>query len=92
MKEVKHPFIERKEGILSREPIIRGTRTPVRAIVELTQLGQSPKRIMEGLPHLNLDSIYAALSYYNSNREEIDWHIERNAIPDHLVHPSVRDL
>jgi uncharacterized protein (DUF433 family) len=42
------------ENILGGEPIIEGTRTPVRAIVELWRLGISPEEIPHRLPHLTL--------------------------------------
>ena len=87
-----HQYIIRKEGILSREPIIKGTRTPVRAIVENSRLGYRPEKILKGLPHLSLKAIHDALSYYNHHAEEIEEHIERNKVPAHLIHPSMRDL
>ena len=62
------------------------------AIVELTRLGHTPERIIDALPHLSLDAILDALSYYNDHKMEIDEHIERNQIPSALIHPSVRNL
>ncbi len=87
-----HQYIIRKEGILSREPIVKGTRTPVRAIVENSRLGYTPEKILEALPHLSLEAIHDALSYYDHHTEEIEGHIQRNRIPEHLIHPSVRNL
>ena len=87
-----HQYIIRKEGILSREPIIKGTRTPVRAIVENSRLGYTPEKILEALPHISLEAIRDACSYYNHHTEEIEEHIERNRVPEHLIHPSVRSL
>jgi len=40
-----HPHITQVEGILSGEPVIKGTRTPVRAIVEHWKFGDSPENI-----------------------------------------------
>ena len=88
----EHCYIVRKEGILSREPIVKGTRTPLRAIVELSRIGYTPQEVLDSLPHLSLAAIYDALSYYYDHQEEIERHIERNKVPDHLIHPSVRDL
>ena len=87
-----HQYIVRKEGILSREPVVNGTRTPVRAIVGNSRLGYTPKKILEALPHLSLKAIHDALSYYNHHTEEIEEHIEQNRVPEHLIHPSVRGL
>ena len=89
---IEHPNITRNERILSGEPIIRGTRTPVRAIVENWRLGLAPEEIPIHLPHLTLAQVFAALSYYSDHQEEINAHIERNRIPPELIDPLVRDL
>ena len=88
----EHCYIIRKEGILSREPIVKGTRTPVRAVVELWRLGYAPEEIPGGLPHLSLAAVFDALSYYCDHKEEINEYIIRNRVPDELIHPSVRHL
>src|SRR5947207_2439126 len=49
-----HPYIVRDEAILGGEPIIKGTRTPVRAIVENWRLGLAREDICTHLPHLSL--------------------------------------
>lgn len=87
---IEHPNITRKEQILGGEPIIRGTRTPVRAIVENWRLGLAPEEIPIHLPHLTLAQVFAALSYYSDNQEEINSYIEANHVPKELVHPLVR--
>lgn len=43
VQATEHLYIVRDDGILSGEPIIKGTRTPVRAIVETWRLGISPE-------------------------------------------------
>src|SRR5207244_32739 len=73
------------DAILSGEPIINGTRTPVRAIVELWRGGLPPEEIPSHLPHLNMAQIFDALSYYSEKQDEINSYIERNRIPDHLL-------
>lgn len=85
-------YVTRNPNILSGEPIIKGTRTPVRSIVEKIRIGYSPEDIVRGLPYLTLSQVYDALSYYYDNQEEIDDYIERNRVPDELIHPLVRDL
>jgi uncharacterized protein (DUF433 family) len=40
-----------------------GTRTPVRAVVELWRLGVAPEEIPSHLPHLTLAQVFDALSY-----------------------------
>lgn len=88
----EHIYIVREDNILSGEPIIRGTRTPVRAIVETWRLGVTPDEIPSRLPHLTLAQVFDALSYYSDHQDEINAHIERNRIPDELIDPLVRGL
>lgn len=77
----EHPYIERVPGVLRGEPVIKGTRTPVRAIVEHWKFGDSPEEIARKLPHLRLAHIFAALGYYDDHREEIEQYIARNRVP-----------
>ena len=51
-----HRYIVRDGQILGGEPIISGTRTPVRAIVELWRLGIAPEEIPSYLPQYPEDS------------------------------------
>ena len=92
MTVTEHPHIIREDGILSGEPIIRGTRTPVRAIVELTRLGKAPPEILQSLSYLTYSQVYDALSYYHDHPEEIEDYIARNDVPDDLVDPLVKNL
>jgi uncharacterized protein (DUF433 family) len=85
-----HRYIVTDDRILSGEPIIKGTRTPVRAIVEMWRQGMSPEVIPQHLPHLTLAQVFDALSYYSDNQEEINRHIARNHIPDDLIDPLVQ--
>ncbi|MCC3509983.1 MAG: DUF433 domain-containing protein [Microcoleus sp. PH2017_17_BER_D_A] len=70
-------YVARHPEILQGEPIIAGTRTSVRAIVELWRLGITPEEI-------------PILSFYLDNQEEINTYIERNRIPEELIHPAVK--
>ncbi len=86
----EHHYIVRDEKILHGEPIIRGTRTSMRAIVEYWRLGIAPEEIPTHLPHLTLGQVFDALSYYADHQEEIQTYLERNAVPDALTHPAGR--
>ncbi len=86
----KHLYIVRDPDILGGEPIIKGTRTPVRSVVENWRLGLSPEEIVIHFPHLTLAKVFDALSYYSDHQEEIDVFIEENKIPPKLIHPSVK--
>ncbi|NEP10440.1 MAG: DUF433 domain-containing protein [Symploca sp. SIO2C1] len=85
-------YIVRDGEILGGEPIIKGTRTPVRAIVETWRMGVAPEEIPKGMPHLSLPQVFGALTYYSDHQDEINDYIERNRIPDELIDPLVRDL
>jgi uncharacterized protein (DUF433 family) len=80
-----HRYVVRDDAILGGEPIVSGTRTPVRAIVELWRLGVAPEEIPAHLPHLTAAQVFDALSYYSDNQTEIGSFIERNAVPDSLI-------
>ena len=87
----RHRYIVKDTGILGGEPIIDGTRTPVRAIVETWRLGVPPQEIPARLPHLTLAQVFDALSYYSDHQAEIADYIERNRIPDELIDPLLRN-
>lgn len=77
----QHVYVARDPGILHNEPIIRGTRTPVRAIVEHWKFGDTPDTIVRKLPHLRLAQVFDALSYYDDHRAEIEEYIAANRVP-----------
>jgi uncharacterized protein (DUF433 family) len=85
----EHFYITTDDHILSGEPVIRGTRTPVRAIVEMWRMGVPPEEIPVRLPHLRLSQVFDALSYYADHQNEIHAYIERNKVPDELIDPAV---
>ena len=88
-KSTTYEYITRRDDILSGEPIIEGTRTPVRSVVEEWRLGTPPEEITQGLPHLTLAQVFAALAYYSDHQGEINAYIERNRIPADLVGKSL---
>lgn len=90
--KTEHAYIVSDDQILSGEPIVQGTRTPVRAIVETWRLGVAPEEIPHRLPHLSLAQVFDALSYYSDHQDEINAYIERNRIPDELIDPLVPDV
>lgn len=81
---IEHCYITSDEQILGGEPIIRGSRTPVRAVVELWRMGNAPEEIPRHLPHLTLAQVFDALSYYSDHQTEINTFIEQNLVPDTL--------
>lgn len=92
LQATEHHYIVKDDDILGGEPIIKGTRTPVRAIVEIWRLGVAPEEIPIGMPHLTLAQVFDALSYYSDHQSEINAYIERNRIPDGLLDPLIANL
>jgi uncharacterized protein (DUF433 family) len=90
MQATAHLYIVTDNQILNGKPIIKGTHTPVRAIVEIWRQGMPPEAIPNQLPHLTLAQVFDALSYYSDNQDEINQHIARNRIPDDLIDPLVK--
>lgn len=85
LQATEHHYIVKDDDILSGEPIIKGTHTPVRAIVETWRMGVAPEEIPIGMPHITLAQVFNALSYYSDHQSEINIYIERNRIPDELL-------
>ncbi len=51
---------------------IAGTRVRVQDIYAQAEIhGRTPEEIVEGLPHLTLGQVHAALSYLHDHRDEI---------------------
>lgn len=65
-------LIERNPPLRGGRPILAGTGTTVRAVVGLYKLGLTAEEIVAQLPHLSLAQIYAALTYYHLNPDEIE--------------------
>ncbi|HLE61669.1 MAG TPA: DUF433 domain-containing protein [Pyrinomonadaceae bacterium] len=86
-----HVYVVTDPQILGGEPIVKGTRTPVRSVVELWRMGTRPEEIPTHLPHLKLAQVFDALSYYSDHQTDINSYIERNRIPDELIDPLVRE-
>jgi len=85
----EHLYIVKDERILSGEPIIKGTRTPVRAVVELWRMGVAPEEVTRHLQHLTQAQVFDAISYYSDHQDEVNQHIERNRVPDEIIDPRV---
>lgn len=71
LADITSCYVTRNLEILSGEPIVAGTRTSVRAVVGLWQLGTLPEEILNHLPHLTLAQIFDALSFYLDHQAEI---------------------
>jgi uncharacterized protein (DUF433 family) len=76
------PLIVRVAGVHGGEPVIRGTRVPVRSIVIAYERTRDVARVARSFT-LDSDEVAAALAYYDVHRREIDEFIsqrERDAM------------
>ena len=65
-------LIIRNPNLRGGRPIIAETGTSVRRIAVLYKQGNSAEEIARLMTHLSIAQVYAALTYYHANREEID--------------------
>ena len=80
----EYRYITCAPGVCGGRAIIKGTRTPVKAIVGYYKLGLSVEEILEGLPHLTAAQVYEALSFYHDHLAEIEREIEESRV-EHLI-------
>ncbi len=65
-------LIESSPDIRGGRPRIAGTGVTVQRIVGWYQQGLTPNEIVVELPHLTLAQVFAAMTYYHANRDEMD--------------------
>jgi uncharacterized protein (DUF433 family) len=65
-------LIVRSDDIRGGRPRIVGTGVTVRRIVGWYKQELTPEEITTEIPHLSLAQVYAALTYYHANRDEIE--------------------
>jgi uncharacterized protein (DUF433 family) len=77
--KTEHPYIEINPKICSGSPVVTGTRVRVVDIAtEYEYLNHTPDEIINAHPHLKLEQVHDALSYYYENREAIDRKIKED--------------
>jgi uncharacterized protein (DUF433 family) len=72
-------LLSRSPNICGGRMRIDGTRVTVNQIVTCYQQGLTPEEIAEEYSHINLAQVYAALTYYHANRDEVDRELEAEA-------------
>ncbi|HAM51403.1 MAG TPA: hypothetical protein DCP92_12210 [Nitrospiraceae bacterium] len=78
VKHIKHPYVSFSPKISRGAPVITGTRVRVTDVaIEYDRLGFSPDQIVEAHPHLTLEAVHDALSYYYENRVSLDQKIRK---------------
>lgn len=72
-RKTKHPYISIHPKIVGGQPVISGTRIKVIDIAIRYELqGISPDNIINEYPHLKLEQIHDALSYYYEHKDLFD--------------------
>lgn len=73
VKKTKHPYISIDPKISGGQPVISGTRMKVMDIaIKYELMGMSADEIISEYPHLKLEQIHDALSYYYKHKEMFD--------------------
>ncbi|MFQ5715424.1 MAG: DUF433 domain-containing protein [Candidatus Scalinduaceae bacterium] len=77
-RSLEHPYVSIDPKVSQGSPTITGTRIRIIDIaIEYDRLGLTPDQIIDAHPHLNLEAVHDALSYYYENRESIDKEIRK---------------
>ena len=63
--KTEHPYVEINSKIFNGSPVIAGTRVRIVDIaIECEYLNRTPDEIINAHPHLKLEQVHDALSYY----------------------------
>ena len=72
-RKTKHPYISINPKIAGGQPVITGTRIKVMDIaIRYELMGMSADKIIDAYPHLKLEQIHDALSYYYEHKDMFD--------------------
>lgn len=80
-----HPHITKTPSICGGRPVVRGTRIPVKVLVNHYRLNKNVDDILAGFPQLSAAQFYDALSYYYDRPAEIDADIEADDLSELLT-------
>ena len=89
-------LIVRSDDVRGGRPRVAGTGITVRRIVGWYKQGLTPEEITTEVPHLSLAQVYAALTYYHANRDEIEADIAAEDVEaqqlerQHALHRNAR--
>jgi uncharacterized protein (DUF433 family) len=67
-----YSHVTKNPGVRGGKACVDNTRITVADIAALVQAGQTPDEMLIAYPSLNQAQIYAAISYYYENRDEIE--------------------
>ncbi len=73
LKKTKHPYVSINPRISGGQPVISGTRIKVLDIaIKYELMGIGVDRIIDEYPHLKLEQVHDALSYYYEHKDIFD--------------------
>ena len=68
--KTEHPYVAINAKICGGSPVVTGTRVRIVDIaIKYEYLNRTPDEIINAHPHLKLEQVHDALSYYYENRE-----------------------
>jgi len=71
--KTEHPYVEINPKICNGSPVVAETRVRIVDIaIEYEYLNRPSDEIINAHPHLKLEQVHDALSYYYENRDAID--------------------
>jgi uncharacterized protein (DUF433 family) len=79
---VEQTRITRDLDVLGGEPIVRGTRIPVRSVVLTWRESGAVEGVLDSYPTLARRDVEEALAFYEAHQAEIDQHIQANLVDD----------
>jgi len=60
-------YVERNPAVMGGEPVIAGTRVPVRTIASLIEMGETPRVLREDYPHIPEEAYSFAVQWAHAN-------------------------
>lgn len=70
------PLLADEAGVLR----VAGTRIPLDSVIYAFNEGATPEEIAQNFPTLDLAAIYAVISYYLQNRQEVEQYLEQRKV------------
>jgi len=86
-----YSHITKDPEVCGGKACVDGTRIRVLDLVCLLRQGHSAPEMLGAYPSLNLAQVYAALSYYHENPQEIDADLDRDREAAQRIHASRAD-
>ena len=89
--KIEHPYVEVNPEICHGSPVVAGTRIRVVDIaMEYEYMNCTPDEIINAHPHLKLEQVHDALSYYYENQAELDNKIKEDKEFVHKLQRSTK--